>query len=211
MKTRTMAGLRTGTRDHSLTRTTGPRYDVCDPVVVPYVETYIERLDLPTDELWITTDRAVFGAWLRRRIASSYGGAYVFLRREHVHAILINLERIDLSQPTSLKVVVAEELLHMRDHLDGDHRRHSKHGYDRIAYRVADLTGASMDQIRSALIPISRRPYKYVYACPNCGIQVPRKRRGRWSCSRCSPVFDPRFVLRIVETIDPEQKQTTYS
>lgn len=199
-----MAALRSLVQNSGAARATGPCYEACDACVIPLVDTYIERLNLPTDKLWITTDRNVFGTWLRRKVASSYGGAYVFLRREGVHAVLINLERIDRSLPKAVEVVIAEELLHMRDHLDGDHRRHSKHGYDRIAYRVADLTGASLEEIRSALIPVKRRPYRYVYACPHCSVQVPRKRRGRWSCSRCSPVFDPRFVLQIVDTMDTE-------
>jgi predicted SprT family Zn-dependent metalloprotease len=123
------------------------------------------------------------------------------MHREGFHAILINLERIDLSLPRALEVVVAEELVHMRDHLDGDRRRHAKHGYDRIAHRVSELTGASLEEIRSALIPVKRRPYRYVYACPGCGVRVPRKRRGTWSCARCSPKFDQRYVLRIVEDL----------
>ena len=181
----------------------GPHFEVCDPVVVPLVELYIQRLALPVDALFITTDRGVYGRWLGRRIASSYGGAYCFLRRQGHHAVLINTERIDLTQQRALEVVVAEELVHMRDHLDGDFRGHAKHGHDRIAYRVAELTGASLDEIRGALIPIRKRPYRYVYACPKCGVRVPRKRTGRWSCSRCSPRFDPRYVLQIVEHFEP--------
>jgi hypothetical protein len=183
-------------------RGSGPRYERCDESVVLLVEKYIRRLALPVETLHVTTDRRVYERWLGRRIASSYGGAYCFLRRTGVHAVLINLERIDLTQPRALEVVIAEELLHMRDHLDGDHRGHAKHGHDRIAYRVAALTGASLDEIRSALIPVKRRPYRYIYACPGCGVRVPRKRTGRWSCSRCSPRFDPRFVLRIVEHLE---------
>src|SRR5699024_4406393 len=94
-----------------------------------------------------------------------------------------------------------EELIHMRDRLDGDLRGHAKHGYDRIAHRVAAITGASLDEIRTALIPVKRRPYRYVYACPACGMRVLRKKTGRWSCGRCSPAFDPRYELRIVERL----------
>jgi predicted SprT family Zn-dependent metalloprotease len=96
--------------------------------------------------------------------------------------------------------VVAEELIHMRDHLDGDRRRHSHHGYDRIAVRVSDLTGASLEEIRSALLPVDRRPIRYVYECPQCRRQVGRRRKGTWSCGSCSPAFDRRFILRLRAT-----------
>lgn len=182
---------------------TGPRFEMCDPRVVSLVESYVCRLRLPVDAMWVTSNRSHYSQWLERRIASSYGGAYCFLRRTGVHAILINLDRIDLSQPRALEVVVAEELVHMRDHLDGDRRGHAKHGHDRIAYRVAEITGASLEEIRSALIPVKRRPYRYIYACPNCGLRVPRKRTGRWSCGRCSSRFDARFELQVVERLDP--------
>jgi ribosomal protein L37AE/L43A len=86
----------------------------------------------------------------------------------------------------------------MRDHLDGDRRRHAKHGYDRIAHRVAALTGATLDEIRAALLPVRRRPPRFLYACPACHGRVARRLRGTWSCGRCSPVFDPRFRLRLV-------------
>jgi ribosomal protein L37AE/L43A len=56
-----------------------------------------------------------------------------------------------------------------------------------------------MPDIRQVLRPIERRPYRYRYACPACGIAVMRRRKGTWSCSRCAPAFDRRFILRIVE------------
>lgn len=173
----------------------------CDMALTVLIERYVDRLALPTDRLWITTNRQAYAKRLGRRVPSSYGGAYCFLGREGTHAILINLERIDRSQPKAVEVVVAEELLHMRDHLDGDHRRHARHGYDRIAHAVSELTGASLEELRSALIPVERRPARYRYACPGCGRQVMRRKRGTWSCGTCSPVFDRRYVLRLVETV----------
>ncbi|MGB3327386.1 MAG: hypothetical protein WBA46_00445 [Thermomicrobiales bacterium] len=175
----------------------------CDGELAALIARYVSVLALPTDRLWITTDRVEYGAWLGRRVPSAYGGAYCYLRGQDIHAVLIHLERIDQSQPMAVEVVVAEELVHMRDHLDGDRRRHAKHGHDRIAYRVAELTGASLEEIRSALVPVKRRPAKYVYACPGCGARVARRKRGTWSCGRCSPIFDRRFVLRLVETLEP--------
>jgi hypothetical protein len=161
------------------------------------LEQYVARLDLPTDRLRVTTDRSQFERWLGRRVRASIGGAYMFASASNEHLILINLPRIDHSRPRSLEVVVAEELLHMRDRLDGDLRRHARHGYDRIAHRVSALTGATLDEIRASLVPPMRRPARYLYSCPNCGLRVPRARQGTWSCARCAPRFDPRFVLRL--------------
>lgn len=174
-------------------------FGLSDARIVNLAQRYIDTLNLPVNRLRITTDRREYGEWLGRRVPASYGGAYCYMRDIDIHAVLINLDRIDTSQERAVEIVVAEELVHMRDHLDGDRRRHAKHGYDRIAYRVAELTGASLDEIRTALLPVERRPYRYVYACPVCGMRVMRKRRGTWSCGRCSSSFNRRYVLRIVE------------
>jgi hypothetical protein len=162
------------------------------------LEQYLRLLDLPVERLRVTTDRRVFERWLGRRVRASIGGAYTYDPRSEEHLILINLERIALAQPRALEVVVAEELIHMRDRLDGDLRRHAKHGYDRIAWRVAALTGATLEEIREALVPPAKRPARYTYACSGCGATVPRQRKGVWSCGRCSPHFDQRFILRLV-------------
>jgi predicted SprT family Zn-dependent metalloprotease len=169
--------------------------------VASQVERYVDRLGLAGEPLRITVDRREFERWLGRRVSGAIGGAYVYLRHARVHAILINLPRIDLRQPMALEIVVAEELVHMRDWIDGDHRRHAHHGHDRIAWRVAELTGTTMEQVRSPLLPVERRPYRYVYACPGCGARVRRRRRGTWSCGHCASAFDRRFQLRIVEEL----------
>jgi predicted SprT family Zn-dependent metalloprotease len=177
----------------------------CDSGVIQLVRQYAVRLELPTDQLWLTTDRKLYGRWLGRHIPVRYGGAYCFVPRDQTHRILINLERIDQAQTRANEIVVAEELVHMRDHLDGDRRRHSHHGYDRIAVRVAELTGATPDDIRSALLPVSRRPVRYFYECPACRRQIGRRRKGRWSCGTCSPTFDRRYILRLLPDEDGEQ------
>lgn len=173
--------------------------DTRDNPVIALVRRYASLLALPAENLWVTTSRATYAAWIGRRVPSAYGGAYCFIARHGVHAILINLARIDLEKSYALEVVVAEELLHMRDHLDGDMRRHSHHGYDRIARRVAELTGVSPEKIRSVLIPPKRRAVRYVYQCPSCKVRVGRRKQGTWSCGRCASRFDPRLVLRLVD------------
>lgn len=171
--------------------------DVTDPETICLLERYLARLDLPTDRLRVTTERTAFAGWLGRRVDASLGGAYAFLRNGE-HAISVNLARIDRAQARAVEVVVAEELIHMRDRLDGDLRRHAKHGHDRIARRVAALTGASSAEIRGCLLPRQRRPLRYIYACPGCDARLSRRIRGTWSCGRCAPRYDPRFRLRLV-------------
>ncbi|HEV2527757.1 MAG TPA: hypothetical protein VGT61_04800 [Thermomicrobiales bacterium] len=172
--------------------------DVADDRVRVLLDHYVAVLDLPRYQLWATDDRAAFSARLGRRVPSAYGGAYVYLSRLGIHAVLINLDRIDLTAPRALEIVVCEELVHMRDHLDGDRRRHAKHGHDRVAHRVAALTGASLEEIRSCLIPVERRPARYLYGCPRCGKTVRRRVRGTWGCGSCSPVFRKDLVLQLI-------------
>jgi hypothetical protein len=173
-------------------------FETLDAETIALVRRYVGILRLPADRLQVTTERAIFERWLGRRIEAGIGGAYAYLARSRTHLVLINLPRIDRSEARSLEIVVAEELIHMRDRLDGDLRRHARHGYDRIADRVSALTGASLDEIRSCLLPRRVRPFRYLYACPRCGITVRRRRRGTWSCGRCAANFDPRLVLRLV-------------
>jgi predicted SprT family Zn-dependent metalloprotease len=179
-------------------------FDVADHETLDLLRHYLSRLQLPSEHLRVTTDRQTFERWLGRRVGSSLGGAYAFLPRLGEHAILINLPRIDRSRPKALEIVVAEELIHMRDHLDGDRRRHAKHGHDRIAHRVAALTGTTLDDVRSCLLPVRRRPVRYLYVCPGCGRRVARRVRGTWSCGTCSPVFDRRYVLRLEAWVEAD-------
>jgi hypothetical protein len=181
------------------------RVETEDAETVRLALEYAERLSLPLDELWLTTDQATFQRWLGRRLSSSVGGAYAFRPWPPAHLVLINLPRIDRARPRALEIVIAEELIHMRDRLDGDLRRHAKHGYDRIALRVAQLTGATLEEIRSCLLPSSSRPYRYLYECPRCGQQIRRRVRGTWSCALCAPRFDRRLILRLVaENLDTD-------
>lgn len=170
--------------------------------VVILMEDYGSRFRLLEQPLLITTSRRVFGRWLGRRVPSAYGGAYVYLSHSKTHAILINLERIDHRRPKSLEVVVAEELMHMRDWLDGDRRRHAKHGHDRIAMRVAQMTGATLEEIRNALVPVQPRGYRYVYSCPSCGRSMKRKRTGNWACRPCWERTGKKYVLNVAPYVE---------
>lgn len=167
--------------------------------VIELLERYQVRLDLQNAPLLVTCDKRLFEQWIGRRVASAIGGAYVYHPLHKHHLILINLARIDHQQPQGIEIVVAEELLHMRHWLDGDRRRHARHGYDRIAIQVADLVGCSLEDVRSALLPSTRRPYRYRYQCPTCRRTVLRRKTGVWSCGSCARSFDRRHVMQLVE------------
>ena len=77
-------------------------------------------LNLERERLWVTTNRQALEVAIKRGLSSSIGGAYVFDRKRNAHLILVNLERIDRSKPRSVELVVVEELVHMRDWIDGD-------------------------------------------------------------------------------------------
>ncbi len=176
----------------------------CTSEVESLCRVWAEELALPTTDLYITTSRKRFESWLGRRVSGSIGGGYAWSSRTKRHLVLINLPRIDLEQPKALEVVVCEELLHMRHRLDGDTRRHARHGYDRIAHQVSELTGASLEDVRGALVPVERRPYRYRYECPACKRSVLRRKQGTWSCGLCSPTFSRAHVLRLVEILSPQ-------
>lgn len=176
------------------------------PVVEGWVRHFARLLAIEGESAWVTTERSRFEEILGRKVSASLGGAYIYLPRRKRHLVLINVPRLNPDEPRAIELVVAEELVHLRDWIDGDRRRHSRHGYDRIAHRVAGIANASLEEVRNCLTPATRRPYKWVYACPGCGVTVYRKRRGTWSCGRCSPTFDRRFVLRIVEEIRPSKQ-----
>ena len=165
------------------------------------LDRYLERFKLTNQPLLATDDRALFQRWLGRRVKARIGGAFAYQPRLKSHLILINLSRIDLTKPKSLEIVAAEEAMHMRDWIDGDRRRHAKHGYDRIAYRVAEATGASIDEVRGCLLPTAPRPFKYEYGCPRCGVVIRRRLKGTWSCGRCAPRFDARCLLQLIREL----------
>ncbi|MGH2533953.1 MAG: hypothetical protein ACRDJW_16825 [Thermomicrobiales bacterium] len=175
--------------------------DAVDANLRELIDRALCTLGLTSEQLRVTTRQPTFERWLGRRLGSSVGGAYAFLSNEGDHAVLINLKRIDLSQAHALEIVVAEEFIHMRDRLNGDYRRHAKHGYDRIAVRVAEMTGASLKEVRSCLLPPKRRPFRYIYACPTCDMTVRRRRTGLWSCGRCAPRFERRHQLYLAQEL----------
>jgi len=49
--------------------------------------------------------------------------------------------------------------------------------------------------------PALQQGYRWLYVCPACHRQYPRRRRGVWSCGRCSRTYDPRFKLRLVRRL----------
>jgi hypothetical protein len=52
--------------------------------------------------------------------------------------------------------------------------------------------------------PMPRRPYKWVYACPACGVEVKTRRKVDLSCGKCSRRWDPRYRLVMRRAVLPQ-------
>jgi hypothetical protein len=130
------------------------------------------------------------------------------LASEYRHLIFIEPTLL----PASAEVTVAHELIHLRDRVQGQPRRHRCHGNDAISLDEALITGRDPEALRVQLREEtdrreaalrSVRPYRYLYRCPNCEKEYYRVRKyGRaTSCGRCDSRFNPNFELRLESTL----------
>ena len=100
--------------------------------------------------------------------------------------------------PQDLEDTLKHEMIHIR------HYRHDA-GFRAEAARI----GASMRAREHADL---RRPPKYIYVCPGCGMEYPRQKRlVMASCGRCSRGrrFDPRFKLVRKKSTSPARTKAT--
>lgn len=114
--------------------------------------------------------------------------------------------------PASAEVTVAHELIHLRDRVQGQPRRHRCHGNDAIALDEALITGRDPEALRVQLREETERreaalraarPYRYLYRCPHCAKEYYRVRRYTrpTSCGKCDSRFNPNFELRLEMTL----------
>ena len=85
---------------------------------------------------------------------------------------------------------VADTLKHEMLHIVNPH-------HDAAFKAEAARVGAS---VKARSHPSLRKPPRYVYVCPNCGLEYPRQKKLRQSsCGRCSKGghYDERFKLRL--------------
>ena len=72
---------------------------------------------------------------------------------------------------------------------------------DKGAVRAAEILDDGQDRVEArqgvviSLLPVKRREVRYLYRCPGCQRSIERKRRGIWSCARCAPRFDQRYIF----------------
>lgn len=112
--------------------------------------------------------------------------------------------------PINIEVTVAHELIHLRDRVTGNPRKHRCHGYDAISVDEAVLTERDPEFLRAQLREETHRreaalravrPYRYIYVCPVCQREYPRVRRYSRpvSCGRCDRQYNLAFVLELRE------------
>ncbi|MHC4471590.1 MAG: SprT-like domain-containing protein [Planctomycetota bacterium] len=83
-------------------------------------------------------------------------------------------------RPDVLAMTLAHEMCHLV--VPG-------HGADfrRLAQPIARALGISWHDFRYAEKWADLTRYRYVYACPRCGLEYPSRKRRRVSCGSCSP------------------------
>lgn len=120
--------------------------------------------------------------------------------------------------PEGVEVTIAHELIHLADRVSGRPRKHHCHGHDSISMDEAALTGRDPEWLRELLAEeTSRReqavrkarPFKYMYACPNCGKEYPRVRKysRAVSCGQCDHRFNAAFLLQLRPLQNPPNAQ----
>ncbi|MEN8149850.1 MAG: SprT-like domain-containing protein [Planctomycetota bacterium] len=97
-------------------------------------------------------------------------------------------------QPDSLPTTIAHEMIHLVTPNHGPEFR-------RIGRPIAAALGVDWNEFRYATRWADLSRYRYVYACPNCGLELPSKKRRRASCGKCNPAgYDERFRLTLTES-----------
>jgi hypothetical protein len=120
--------------------------------------------------------------------------------------------------PLGIEVTVAHELIHLSDRAQGTPRKHRCHGYDSISVDEAAVTERDPEVLRALLreettrreaVLRTLRPYRYVYACPNCGKEYLRVRRYARpvSCGRCDRHYNPVFLLELRAMLDGVRRE----
>lgn len=120
------------------------------------------------------------------------------------HLIFIEPELL----PEGVEVTIAHELIHLADRVGGRPRKHHCHGHDSISVDEAAITERDPEWLRELLAEETRRreeavrrarPFKYIYACPNCGKEYPRVRKysRAVSCGHCDQRFNAAFLLQL--------------
>jgi hypothetical protein len=135
-------------------------------------------------------------------------------RTDYRHLIFVEPDLL----PLGIEVTVAHELIHLSDRAQGTPRKHRCHGYDSISVDEAAVTGRDPEVLRALLreettrreaVLRTLRPYRYVYACPNCGKEYLRVRRYARpvSCGRCDRHYNPVFLLELRATLDGVRRE----
>ncbi len=124
------------------------------------------------------------------------------------HLIFVDPELL----PLGIEVTVAHELIHLSDRVQGNPRKHHCHGYDAISVDEAAITGHDPELLRALLreettrreaVLRDARPYRYIYACPQCQKEYRRVRRYSRpvSCGHCDRTYNAAFLLELREVL----------
>ncbi len=111
------------------------------------------------------------------------------------HNEIVISERYHQLFPREINDTLKHEMIHLI---------HFNH--DRNFRKEAQRIGAAC---RARTHPLLRLPPRYIYECPRCGTEYPRRKRLRMaSCGKCSPSrFDPKCKLRLKSSLRIQKRQ----
>jgi len=96
--------------------------------------------------------------------------------------------------PESLPVTIAHEMIHLVTPNHGPEFRG-------MGMPIATALGVDWNEFRYATRWADLSRYRYLYACPKCGLELPSKKRRTASCGRCNPSgYDERYRLKLRES-----------
>jgi predicted SprT family Zn-dependent metalloprotease len=97
-------------------------------------------------------------------------------------------------RPEALPVTIAHEMIHLFE------PRHGR-AFREIGGPIAEALGVGWDEFRYSERWADLSRYRYLYACPGCGLEFPSKKRRTASCGRCAPRgYDDAFRLVLTES-----------
>lgn len=125
---------------------------------------------------------------LSRRLTRTAGKIW-----PHRKLMRLSLPYHEYYGPEELANTILHEMIHLWLHEQG-----LPSGHTALFRQKLNAVGLG-DRLKA--LPVPSRPYKYVYRCPGCALEVKTRRKIAGSCGKCDSSYNPAFVLILQKTV----------